>query len=110
MQFDSLLDNPLPHFMPVMTLGINTMLPIGPAQPPGPWPQHSFNTTGNEIHTHRPVGVTIERLPGILRVTFYPDMIKRDDLRGLETGFSGHDAVAGETYDTLNSDILWVYG
>lgn len=89
-------------------VGVGAILPIRPPQPPWPRPQHRLNTTRNEIHTHRPICITIKRLARILCIPFNPDMIKGDNLRMLETGFSRYNAVPGKTYDTFYSDMVGI--
>lgn len=113
LQLNRPLKNPLPNTLPIilprMTLR-GPILPILPSQPPHTRPEHCLHTPRKQIHTHRPVGIAIERLPGILSIPFDPEVVVRDDLGWFRTRVAGRNAVTGEAYNTFNCDMGRIRG
>lgn len=118
LHINSSLDNAIPNTLAILHYRLpvripvikHPILPIRPIQPPESGPQHGQDPPGYEIHTHRAVGVAVERLPGIIGVALEPDMVEGDDLRVLCVGAAGEDPVTGDGDDAFDGDMGGVCG
>lgn len=110
LQLYSILHDPVPYRLPVIISIRASMIrlpifPIRPVQPPHARAQDSKYPTRQQTDTDWPVCIAIQRPVWILRISFQPDVIERNDLGLFETWFAGGDTVTGKTDDSFYSDM-----
>ena len=79
--------------------------------PVPPRPKHPTHPSQNHVLAHRPIIITIIRLPFLLRmIAFNPYMPRWHHEGGLWMWGPGGDDVAWEGDDTFDLDAVWVSG